>query len=547
MVPAEILPPLQPRADFTTGANGETRQAWRQMAAPLLGSFGYGGAASGLLGTGGARVSRQGPLAASTVLEMIADPVIAPIFQGKLTAVLGTGLSLSAKIDAAKAGVTPEEARRIATDLEAEWRLWTSNPRECDDLGVSTVHELAAQAFNSWIVSGEHVTLFPSRTLRDAWSRSKVAVLDPTQLDRTYSRSSAIGNAISGVQFSKQGRVVGYWVRTINAGDAYAFPQPKLIPCATTWGRPIILHVLNKRLPGELRGTSPIVASLTPAQERSLLGEYTLAAALIQTSYAATVTSDLPPAAAAAGLRSGGDFVTAGVPMGAAGAAPGMSLAGERLGYYQDNRVELKPSQINFLAPGDAFEFHSAKTPNGTFEAHHNSLVRLAAKSAGLSYEEVSGDYSKTSFSASRLATELPYRIALRERNSVLIPWYAAVYRCFVEEALETGAVRLPRGAKPFYACPEAYLGATWNGPGRVVADPKKAAEADVLEIENGLSTLALKLAERGLDYDEVQSQREREMRDITKRGLKGWTPGPGTVTTQNRNQVEDIIEENAK
>ncbi len=157
----------------------------------------------------------------------------------------------------------------------------------------------------------------------------------------------------------------------------------------------------------------------------------------------------------------------------------------------------------------------------------------------------MSGDYSKTSFSASRLATELPYRIAVRERNNVLIPWYQAVYRVFVEEALERGVVRLPRGAKPFWQACEAYLGASWNGPGRVVADPKKAAEADILEIENGLATLSSKLSERGLDYDEVQAQREREMHDIMKRGLKGWTPGPGTVTTQQRNTVEVIEQEN--
>ncbi len=405
MVPAEILPPQQ-RADFTTGANGETRQAWRQMAAPLLGGFGYGRSVGGVLGTGGSRISREGPFAASILLEMVHDPVIAPIFAAKLTAVLGIGLTLSAKVDPVKAGMTPDEARAVATALENEWKLWGANPREVDDLGVSTVHELAAQAYNSWLVTGEHVTLFPARKLRDAWSRTKISVLDSTQLDRGFTRATATsrglsldGNAVQGVQFSKHGRVEGYWIRSINPGNSYEIQQPKFVPCHSTWGRPIILHVLNKRLPGEIRGTSPILASLTPAQERNLLGEYTLASALIQTSYAATVTSDLPPAAAASTLRSGGDYVTAGagVPMmgAVAGGAPVMSLASERLGYYSDNRVELKPSQINFLAPGDKFEFHSAKSKHPA-STGGPSLLGIAGR--------VTGQAALARVAASRLA-----------------------------------------------------------------------------------------------------------------------------------------------
>ena len=47
----------------------------------------------------------------------------------------------------------------------------------------------------------------------------------------------------------------------------------------------------------------------------------------------------------------------------------------------------------------------------------------------------------------------------------------------------------------------------------------------DILEIENGLSTLEAKLGERGLDFEEVVAQRKSEKEQLEAAGLNYPVP----------------------
>jgi capsid protein len=180
---------------------------------------------------------------------------------------------------------------------------------------------------------------------------------------------------------------------------------------------------------------------------------------------------------------------------------------------------------VAHLAPGDEFQIHRVEAPHRTFEAFDNSLGREAAKAAGSSAESLSGDYSKTSFSASRLAEELPWRINLRRRSAIVEPLYRAVFRAWAEEQFETGRIALPKNAPAFWEAPDAYTASMWRGSGRPVADQLKAAQADTLEVENGLSTLEAKLGERGLDFEETLAQRKAEKQQFEAAGFTYPTP----------------------
>ena len=441
------------------------------------------------------------------------DATIATLMENLTTHNVGNGLTLSSKIDGALVGITPDEARALSSAIEKAFKLWAASPLECDLTGRHTLHDIARAAFMSYLRTGEVVAAIEWKRLRGAVSRTKVQLLDSRQLDQTKTQSGEGGGSLQGVVFDADCRVSGYYLIPIQIGKLAATNISALVPAYTSWGRQKVVHLFDLIVAGQVRGLSPLVAALTPSQEKSTLGEFTLAAALIQTQYAVTIESDLPSHLALNGLRVNDEF------------ADGVQSQpydpnAARVAFYGDSKITAQPGVINHLSPGDHMKMNRAETPNSAFQPFDKSLSRAAAKAAGSSYEDVSGDYSDTSFSASRLAGETPYRINIRRRASITERLYRSVFAAWLEEALETGVVQLPAKALPFYAARDAYCNGKWLGSGRISPDPLKSAQAVVLEIENGLTTLTDALAERGLDLEESIETRKVEMQMLKDAGL---------------------------
>jgi lambda family phage portal protein len=192
-----------------------------------------------------------------------------------------------------------------------------------------------------------------------------------------------------------------------------------------------------------------------------------------------------------------------------------------RAGWYEKSKITTQPGVINHLAPGDKLHINRSETPNSTFDAFDKSLTRSASKAAGGSYEDISGDYSSVNFSASRMASETPHRINMRRRVSITERFYRAAFSAWLEEAIETGVIELPRGAPPFYAARDDYTAAKWLGQGRIQPDPLKAAQSTVMELANNLTTLTDALAERGLDLETVLEERKAEKELMATMGIE--------------------------
>jgi lambda family phage portal protein len=188
--------------------------------------------------------------------------------------------------------------------------------------------------------------------------------------------------------------------------------------------------------------------------------------------------------------------------------------------FYEAAKVSLQPGTISHLMMGDKIKMHRAESPNATYDSFDKSLGREAAKSAGSAYEDMSGDFSQTSFSASRLALELPWRINKRRRAAIVEPFYRAVFAAWLEEACETGRIELPGGAPAFWESPDAYTQSMWRGDGKPVADQYKQSLAEAMDLENGTTTLSELLAERGVDFEESLAQRKAEKEQCEAAGF---------------------------
>jgi lambda family phage portal protein len=344
------------------------------------------------------------------------------------------------------------------------------------------------------------------------------------------------------VTFDAHGRIKGYWIRPLKTGHFNSAPVAVYVPARTSWGRQKVVHLFQLRTPGQVRGLSPLTAALTPAQEKSTLGEFTLDAALLQTQYALTIESDLPPSAAMNGLRSSTDDGFSTGPT-----STSFDPIGSKLAWYSGSPVNAAPGMINHLAVGDKLKMNRAQTPGDNFQEFDKSLARLAATASGSSVADATGDYSDVNYSASRMANETPYQINMRRRKMITEAFYRAVFEAWLEEALEVGSIELPRGALPFYAAREVYTEALFLGSGRLQPDPLKAAQATKLEIEMGLATLTDALAERGKDFESVLEERRSEREQLREAGLFDINPDGEPDKSDPKDQDDDQLAEQAE
>lgn len=513
--------------DGTEGP-GHPRLVWAKYHQTPWGMGPYGGRVYGdsmSYGPWGSRHDRERGLASGISQQLALDnPVIATAVEALVTNAIGTGLTLSAKPDATALGITEAEARKLSRDTEKAWREWTSNPLECDLTGRKTFHELAATAIRSYLITGEYVATLPARRVRGAKTRTKVLLLSTTQLDASRTGILDDRYIFNGVAFDKNGRLTGYYIRDVPLGQVVVQPMSKFVPAFTSWGRPLVSHGFEQYDPRQTRGYSPIAASLTPAQEREAASEFVLGNFLLQNSFAMTVESELPPQQAFGGLEVNNQM-------------SGMDdFYRVRDEWYSKAKINPQVGTINHLAPGDKLRFNKAENPSASYRDFDMALARKAAKAAGLSYEDMSGDFSSTSFSASRWAADLPNRINLRRRKIIAEKFYRDAFHAFMEEAIETGAIEVPNGAPAFWQAPEAYLNAKFLGAGRAEPDPAKAMRAHIDGLTNNILSLSDVLAEQGKDLEEHLEQVAHERAIMAKLGLSYM----GVLATQERDEVID-------
>ncbi len=498
-----------------TSANGEPRLAWARS------TFGMGwhgpNAWNGQAAiTIGGRIAPDANLASAVSNQMATqNSTIATLLTNLCATAIGTGLTLSSKPRAAELGISEDEARFLSHQIESKWAAWSSNPLEVDLSGRFDMTGLAAGFFRQWILNGEAVATLEWQGFPGATTKTKVQLLDVAQLDRTITRYEPEDlRVLQGVVFNKIGRLVGYKLRTPPLGSWTAAPVATLVKAFTTWGRPRVIHVLLNDDPRAVRGLSPLIAALTPAQEGATLQEFTLGKAMIDASVTNVIESALPTQQA---------FDTLTVSDRESHIWNNLDGWLNAHDSFYGGKAKITPqvgSVIHLLA-GDKLVQHDSKAVANTYDAFDKSIQRRAAKAAGSSVEDLTGDYSQTSFSASRLAMALPSLINEIRRKQVVEKFYASVFSAWLEEQINLGAIDLPKSARGFYECRSAYCNASFLGKGPVSADPKKTREALIMGLEAGLVSLTDALAEDGKDLETHLETLAQERKLLQRYGLE--------------------------
>ncbi|MFV8147675.1 phage portal protein, partial [Enterobacter cloacae complex sp.6722787] len=82
------------------------------------------------------------------------------------------------------------------------------------------------------------------------------------------------------------------------------------------------------------------------------------------------------------------------------GANPLNSIMTAYARYYATNKIQLGGVRIPHLYPGDSLNLQTAQNADNGFSELEKALLRYIAAGLGVSYEQLSRDYSQVSYSS---------------------------------------------------------------------------------------------------------------------------------------------------
>lgn len=384
--------------------------------------------------------------------------------------VIGTGIRPQAR----PMGTSTREA---AEQLDRRWAEWAGST-QCDADGRLDFYGLQSLVLRTVAESGDClVRLRRRRSSTGLALPIQLQVLEPDYLDTTKDtdRGSGEGWIEQGIEFNSRGQRVAYWIlkdhpgayrRTARATDSVRVPASQ------------VSHVYRPERPGQTIGQpwcSPVIVALRDLQDYH-------SAELVKQKIASLW----------------GAFITRNDPDGAPAHIDSDGQAIE----------ELQPGMVEYLEPGESINFPQTPKAEG-FGEYTKLHLRAVAAVYGLTYEQLTGDFSSVNFSSGRMGWIESGRFFEATRRHLLIPQFCAPVwswfcdACAVTDGMSTDGV-----------------GVTWTAPRREMIDPTREVPAQITAIRGGLMTLSEALRRSGYDPEEVLEERARDDRWIDELGV---------------------------
>ena len=440
--------------------------------------------------------------------------------QRQIDSIIGPGWRRSSKPNHTALGISPEAAVELGREIETQWRLYCEDFEACDAGQRMTMGQILALGLRQRLTDGETLSFSLWLKRKQAWSTA-IQMVSPDRLSNPNLYLDSVQRR-DGIDLGAWNEPLGYHIRSAHPGDygvMGAFPWiwdsfPRKYPN----GRWCVVHNFDQVDAGQVRGISPLAPIL---KKLRMLGRYDhaeLQAATLNALLAAFIKSDNDHDEIAEALGGGPPRKVGGK------AEPDFdtmtAMEERRLGFYERNGVSLPGAKLNFLYTGDSVELTKSQHPNTAFEGYYRTGLRYVASAMGCSYEQLSGDYSQVNYASQRAAMLEIWRGFASKKAGFAAGFLDPHYSNWLEEAIETGRVKIPKGAPRFREQRAAYCAGRWLGPPRGWVDPMKEADAAVARIGAGLSTLEMECSEQGHDWREVILQRAAERAFMIANGL---------------------------
>ena len=437
----------------------------------------------------------------------------------KIDGTVGASLRPQIKPNFRVLGITPEAARELGREMEAAWDVYANDPDFMCDAGRRlSLPAMARVEYWHWQVDGRAATVPLWLPRYGAEYGTTFMSIDPTRISNPHDKPDS-RYLRGGVELDRYGAAVAYYVREQNPGDLLmadgkaSFTWTR-IPAYTRWGRRRMIYAFNQRQAEQSQGRSPLLAALKKTRMLEKRDDLELSAAAHLATFGMYVKSEVPSDALFSMMSqapTGGE---------ASAADAVADLMAFTAAYYDRNAYLLAGVAVPHLLPNEEIGTVSADRANSDFTASQRQWMTYFGWSLGLTYEQVSGDFSKSAYVGIKAGFAVADRSMKADRKMFAGQTQTPKLDLFLEEAFADGRIKVPAGAPSYEDARSAYLCVEWIGPGPISIDPTKEANAAATNMETGRWTLEQVLAEDGIDAEDQIAQLGREAKLREAAGL---------------------------
>lgn len=426
--------------------------------------------------------------------DLVRDtPMLGGAIRSQVARIVGDNYRMQYRPALTAGALTPAEAVRLIDGVEEQFRLDAEDDGNLFDAsGRMNFTELNACALVQHMMQGEVFSISEFRTAARDRGRipfaTGVSIINPDRVVTPPTEQES-PNLRSGFRLTNKGYAFGAYVLNRHPGDYLStrFDEDvyRYITRETPWGRARWQHLFITEAPDQTRGRAQLVAGIRHARMLQKFETAALSNAITQSLYAAVVKS-ADPRLAMQGLM-GNDPVAA--------HAEVAQAQGEF--YSDENELVLNGAKIAHLFPGDELEFKTANQNLDMFDPFEAAFLRHLARLLDVSYEELSGDYTKTNYSGARAGAL--NSDAARETLNARVPMKFSRYLAalWLEEQCSLGRIPGVPGRTSrarvnwFLNNKQALCRFRFFGPGTRHIDPVKGTAAAKNELQFGGTTLS--------------------------------------------------------
>jgi lambda family phage portal protein len=384
------------------------------------------------------------------------DPRGARIVETLMSNVAGTGIKPRSE----------HPSSTVCAQLHTRWKSWGDR---ADFLGRGDIYQLQCNAVCDMVVYGEALYVFETDPVTAA---PQLRRLHPEQLvwDRTFRLPSG-GWVQNGVEHDAFGRITAYWIRPHIPGEttvAVLTLAPVRVPATE------VIHIFRQLMPGQSRGLSWFAPILLNAKDLDALLDAMLVRAKVAAMHVGVITSADGAVSYDGGAQDGGSL-----------------------------DISLEPGSMPVLPPGRTVEFMDMPSQDNASSLLTEAL-RSIAVGVGITYEQLSGDYSKVNYSSERSA-KLEFRRFIEgiQHHTMVFGFCRPVWNRFIRWQVLTGSI----SATAYAADPISFEAVKWLPPAWPWVDPKNEAVAAEVALRNRLRSRSEIIAERGYDAEDVDAE----------------------------------------
>lgn len=453
------------------------------------------------------------------------DPNASGIVDTFATTVIGSGLVPHPTLNADIINLPKEEIRALQTSQHTAYQRWYPFADAAERMSFGSIQYVVERSIVRY---GEYIVL--CHMIDDPLRPYSLAlqVINPLRL-KTPSDLSSSPAMKDGVEMGEYGQPVAYWIKKstqLTGSRNLADVSSNFLRVPARQGhRWNVLHGFITNDPEQTRGITFFAPAMKFFRD---LNDY-LDAELVSNIVTAAFSLFIEAQSGTDPFNIATNFATT-----------------SEDSYKSDGSTvttrfqEMIPGQIMYGNTGEKPHSISANRPGATFEPFTKVIKKAIAMSLNIPYPVIFKDVEGVNFAGFRSAMLDAWRVFTFHRTWLGQGFCQKIYTMLQEEAYLRGEFNTP----DFYTNILALTHADWRGSPKGDIEPIKAAQGDILLIQNNLKTRAEAIAERGGDVRTTFDQLEEEEEMMKDRGLmEGAILDPAAIKSDEKpdGEVDDM------